>query len=172
MVARVLAAAAVVAVGSGVAHADESAASLSLGWATYSLPDDNNMDITSYLGLELDAMYERAFSEPLSWRVELGGAVFHHSDGTSVLAVADAGLVYRFDVLSWVPYAFAGVGGVTAGGGPLPTTTEPILVLGGGIDKLFSRDHSAGLEAHLASFAGDVTTFSLAFRMTLRWGYF
>jgi hypothetical protein len=167
-----LAAAAVVAAGAGRARADESAASLSLGWATYSLPDDNDMDITSYLGLELDAMYERAFSEPLSWRVELGGAVFHHSDGTSVMAVADAGLVYRFDVLSWVPYAFAGVGGVTAGGGPLPTTTEPILVLGGGVDKLFSRDHSAGLEAHLASFAGDVTTFSLAFRMTLRWGYF
>ncbi len=173
MIARVfLAAAVVLAAGPGTARADESAASLSLGWATYSLPGDDNMDITSYLGLELDAMYERAFSEPLSWRVELGGAIFHHTDGTSYLAVGDAGIVYRFDVLNWVPYAFAGVGGVMAGGGPLPSTTEPILVLGGGVDKLYSRSRSVGFEVHLASFAGDVTTFSAALRVTLRWGYF
>jgi hypothetical protein len=161
-----------IAAAPGVARADESAASLSLGWATYSLPGEDDMDITSYLGLQLDAMYERAFSEPLSWRVELGGAVFHHSEGTSYLAIADAGLVYRFDVLSWVPYVFGGAGGVMAGGGPLPSTFEPVLMLGGGLDKLFNRDRSAGIEVHLASFAGSVTTFSLAFRGTIRWGYF
>jgi hypothetical protein len=153
-------------------RADESAASASLGWATYSLPGDDDMDITSYLGLQLDLMYERAFSEPLSWRVELGGAIFHHEDGTSYLAIGDAGLVYRFDVLTWVPYVFGGVGGVWATGGPLPSTTEPVLMLGGGVDKLFDRDRSAGLEVHLASFAGTVTTFSLAIRGTFRWGYF
>jgi hypothetical protein len=161
-----------IAAAPGAARADESAASASLGWATYSLPGEDDMDITSYWGGQLNVMYERAFSEPLSWRVELGGAIFHHDEGASYLVLADAGLVYRFDVLTWVPYVFGGVGGVWATGGPLPSTTEPVLMLGGGIDKLFDRDRSAGIEVHLASFAGTVTTFSLAVRGTFRWGYF
>ena len=80
--------------------------------------------------------------------------------------------MYRFDVLTWVPYVFGGVGGVWTTGGPLPSTLEPVLMLGGGLDKLFDRDRSAGIEVHLASFAGNVTTFSLAIRGTFRWGYF
>jgi hypothetical protein len=155
------------------AQADgESALSASLGWATYSLPGDDDMDITSYKGAQLAVMYERAFAEPLSWRIELGGAAFHHTDGASLLAVGDLGVVYRFDVLEYVPYAFAGVGAVMAGGGPLPTTTEPILMLGGGLDFLLRRERSWGVELHLASFAGSVTTFSLGVRGTLRWGFF
>jgi len=155
------------------ARADgESALSAALGWASYSLPGDDNMDISSHLGAELAIEYERAFAEPLSWRIELGGAVFHHTDGTGWLAVADTGVAYRFDVLRYVPYAFGGVGAVMAGGGPLPTTTEPVLVLGGGLDVLSGRDRSWGGEVRLASFAGSVTTFVLGIRGTLRWGYF
>jgi hypothetical protein len=157
----------------GPAHADgESALSGSLSWATYSLPGQNDMDVTSYLGAQLAVEYERAFAEPLSWRVELGAAGFHHADGKSWLAIGDAGVVYRFDVLKYVPYAFAGVGAVIAGGGPLPSTTEPILMLGGGLDILASRERSWGFELRLASFAGSVTTFSFGVRGTLRWGFF
>jgi len=157
---------------SAPAAADESALSASLGWATYSLPGEENSTVRSYLGAEVGVVYERAFAEPLSARIELAGGWFHHADGGSWLGVGDVGVVYRFDVLTYVPYAFAGVGAVVAGGGPLPSTTEPVLMLGGGLDLLLSRERSVGIELHLASFAGSVTTFSLGVRGTLRWGYF
>ena len=168
--AAIVAGLAVIA-GARPAAADESALSASLAWATYSLPGDDEMDITPTIGGVVAVEYERAFAEALSWRVELAGGVFH-GDGTSYLGLADAGAVYRFDVLKYVPYAFAGVGAVLAGGGPLDDNIDPVLVLGGGLDFLRGRDRSWGFEARMASFAGDVTTFSAGVRGTLRWGYF
>lgn len=154
------------------ADGGESALSATAGWAGYSLPGEDDKTVSSWLGGELGVSYERSFGEALSWRVEAAGAVFYHSDGTGWLAMGDAGLVYRFDVLEYVPYAFAGGGAVRVGGGPLPDTTEPVLVLGGGLDVLRGRDRSWGGEVRLAAFAGDVTTITVGLRGTLRWGYF
>jgi hypothetical protein len=170
-VLRVACVAGVLVVTAGSARADESALSASLAWATYTLPDDNDMDITPTVGGALAVEYERAFAEPLSWRIELAGGVFH-GDGTSWRALADRGIVYRFDVLKYVPYAFVGVGAVAAGGGPLADTIDPVLVFGGGLDILRGRERSWGFEGRLASFAGDVTTLSLGARYTFRWGFF
>jgi hypothetical protein len=151
----------------------ESALSGSLGWATYARPsaDDPAMDVTPDFGGMLAIEYERAFAEPLSWRIE-GAFGGFGGDGTSFLALAHVGAVYRFDVLKYVPYAFAGVGAVMAWGGPLDFGADPVLVLGGGLDILSSRDRSYGVEARLASFAGDITFLSIGARLTFRWGYF
>jgi hypothetical protein len=167
-----LAAAAALAALPRPARADESAISGAVGWAGFTLPGEDDMDVSSFLGGQLAFEYEHAFGEALSVRVEAAGAVFHHEDGTGWLALGDAGLVYRFDVLKYVPYVFGGVGVVTVGGGPLPSTTDPVLVLGGGVDVLKSREWSWGGEVRLASFAGDVTTISVGVRITRRWGFF
>lgn len=159
----------------GVAHAGdgESAASLELAGGTYVLPgEEEDETIAPIAGGVVVATYERGFSEALSWRVELAGAVYG-GGGVSWGAAAGAGLVYRFDVLKYVPYAIVGLGGSYLDGGPIPDRViDPVVLVGGGVDLLKSRDRSYGLEARVASFAGDTTTVSLGVRITHRWGYF
>jgi len=86
--------------------------------------------------------------------------------------LGDAGVVFRFDVLKFVPYAFGGLGGIMAGGGPIDRGTDFVLVVGGGVDWLQSRERSLGLEARVASFGGDVTVVTFGVRGTVRWGFF
>jgi len=90
---------------------------------------------------------------------------------TSFAALGDAGVVYRFDVLKYVPYAFAGIGGVAAGGGPIDSGADFVLVIGGGLDWLVSRERSYGLETRVASFGGDITVVTFGVRGTVRWGF-
>ncbi len=152
----------------------ESAFSVSLGIGTYSVPaeDPDDEALAPLAGGVVGVSYERGISEALSWRVELWGAVYS-GDGVSGGGSAAGGLVYRFDVLKYVPYGLLELGVVALDGGPLPEAQlAPVVQIGGGLDILQSRDRSYGVEARLASFAGDVTTVSLSGRYTWRWGYF
>jgi hypothetical protein len=166
----------------GVAHADgESAVSVSLGWATFSAqgkpmgrqaPPTLSPDVGGMLAVS----YERSISSDFGLRGELAGGVFHGGaqamqSNTSFAGLGDAGIVYRFDVLKYVPYAFVGLGGVVAGGGPLDRGADFVLVLGGGLDWLVSRERSYGLEARVASFGGDITVATFGVRGTVRWGF-
>jgi hypothetical protein len=169
-------------VGHGPARAEgERALSASLGWATFSTvgkpvgrqaPPTLSPDIGGVLAVS----YEHSVSSDVSLRGELAGGVFYGGEQamqgkTSFAAVGDAGVVYRFDVLKYVPYAFAGLGAVTVGGGPIDTGTDFVLVLGGGVDWLQSRERSYGLEARVASFGGDTTVVTFGVRGTVRWGF-
>lgn len=173
---RLLLALACLAAASRVAHAGdgESAASLELAGGTYVLPDPDDEDesITPIAGGLVVGAYERGFGEAWSWRVELAGGAYG-GGGVSWGGAAAGGIVYRFDVLKYVPYALLEVGVSYLDGGPIPERTiDPIVQLGGGVDLLKSRDRSYGVEARVASFAGDTTTVSLGVRITHRWGYF
>jgi hypothetical protein len=174
---------ALVACSAGVAHADsERALSVGLGWATFSVPGEATGDmpppsITPTYGGALAVSYEHAIGSDVGLRAELAGGVFYGGNGedqspTSYAGLADAGVVFRFDVLKYVPYAFGGLGAVAATGGPIDSNLDLVLVVGGGVDWLVSRSRSYGLEGRLASFGGDVTVFTLGFRATTRWGYF
>lgn len=180
--ATVISVAAATALGLGAARADgERALSAGLGWATFSAtgkpvgrqaPPTLSPDI----GGALAVAYERSISGDFSLRGELAGGVFYGGGPamaakTAFAALGDAGVTFRFDVLKYVPYAFAGVGGVTAGGGPIDQTTEFVLVVGGGLDWLQSRERSYGLEARVASFGGDMTLVTVGLRGTVRWGF-
>jgi hypothetical protein len=155
------------------AHADR-ALSAGAGWATYSTLGDPPMPmkaaptLTAEAGGHLQLTYEHGISREVSLRGELAGALF--GDDWSYLALGDLGVVYRFDVVKYVPYGFAGVGGLVSGGGPVGS--DLIVVLGGGLDVLSSRTRSWGIEGRLASFAGDTTVFTLGVRGSVRWGYF
>jgi hypothetical protein len=164
------------------AHADgERALSVGLGWATFSAtgkpvgrqaPPKLSPDV----GGALAVSYEHSVSTDLSLRAELAGGVFYGGaqamqGNTSYALLGDAGVVFRFDVLKFVPYAFGGLGGVASGGGPIDRGADFVLVIGGGVDWLQSRERSLGLEARVASFGGDITVVTFGIRGTMRWGF-
>ncbi len=166
-----------------LAHADgDRAASLGLGFATFSLPAPAKTvkvptELSPTWGLSLSGMYEHGISTDLALRAEVIGGLFDggnqkHESPWSGAVMGDVAIEFRFDVLSTVPYAFAGIGGVYAAGGPIDTPAQAVVVLGGGVDWLESRDRSIGGEVRLASFAGDITVFTIGIRGSVRWGYF
>jgi hypothetical protein len=178
-------AAAPIAIGAGPARAEsEQALSIGLGWATFSALGEamNGMEPPSLaptIGGSLSVSYERHIGTDFALRGELVGGLFYGGGDekkmqsqTSNALLADVGASLRFDVLKYVPYAFVGLGAVTTGGGPLDRGTDPVLVIGGGLDWLQSRARSYGVEARIASFGGDVTVVTVGLRGTTRWGYF
>lgn len=160
----------------------ERALSVGVGWATFSVPGtpEGNMEppaVSPDIGGSLAVIYEHAIGSDISLRGELAGGVFYggHEEEQSAMsyaALADAGVVFRFDVLKYVPYAFGGLGVVVTTGGPIASHTDLVLVIGGGLDVLVDREKSWGIEGRLAAFGGDVTLFTLGVRGTTRWGYF
>jgi len=160
----------------------ERALSVGLGWATFSVPGKpvNGMTppaVTPDVGGALSVMYEHMIGSDLGLRAELAGGLFYGGENkdqspTSFAGLVDAGVVFRFDVLKYVPYAFGGLGAIGTGGGPIDGGVDLVLAVGGGLDILASRQHSYGFEARIASFGGDVTVFTLGVRGSTRWGYF
>lgn len=150
----------------------ERAVSVAAGYATYATPDDEMMaTLTPTGGAAIGVGYERALGDEVSWRADLLLAGYL-GGGAAGSALGSVGLVYRIDVLKYVPYVDVGVGALIRGGGPFPLGVEPALRIGGGVDILQSRARSWGVVATLTSFASTTTTFSAGLRSTWRWGYF
>lgn len=174
----------VAALGGPARAESEEALSIGLGWATFSTVGEamDNMEppaLAPTIGGSLGVSYERFVGTDFALRAELVGGLFYggadekkEQSQTSNALLADAGVSIRFDVLKYVPFAFAGLGAVTTGGGPIDRGTSFVLVLGGGLDWLRGRTHSYGVEVRLASFGGDVTVVTVGLRRTSRWGYF
>jgi len=170
------------------AHAEgERALSVSAGWASFSTPGVKKgsmapPDVTPDWGTSLALDYEYTIGSDFALRADLAGAFFRGGNDptkkqspSSYAGLGAVGFTYRFDVFKWVPYAFAGVGGVLAGGGPINqhgASDELVVQLGGGVDWLQSRDRSYGLEVRIASFAGDITVTTICLRGSTRWGFF
>jgi hypothetical protein len=177
------AAGAVLAAG-GTARADsDRALSAGLGWATFSTTVKQTtgsmapISVSPDVGGTVSVTYEHMIGSDLGLRAELAGGLFHggqaaKQSATSFAGLGDAGVVFRFDVLKYVPYAFGGIGAIASGGGPIDRGLDVVLSVGGGLDILASRQYSYGFEARLASFGGDITVFTLGVRGTTRWGYF
>jgi hypothetical protein len=167
----------------GAARADsEQAFSVGAGYATFSAPGEKMGEMTPPQvsptgGGALVVSYERAIGSDVALRGEVAFGMFfggnaESQSSRSYAVLGDAGAVFRFDIFKYVPYAFAGLGAVSAGGGPIDRGTDLVLVVGGGLDRLWSRQRSAGLELRIASFGGDVTVFTVGLRGTTRWGFF
>ncbi len=161
---------------------NEQALSVGVGYATFSVPGPavENMAppaVSPDWGGVVSATYERMIGSDVGLRGELAGSLFRggntmkQSPGSYAL-LGDVGVVFRFDILHVVPYAFGGIGAVTASGGPIDNGRDFVLVVGGGADWLRSRERSYGVEIRLASFAGDITVFTIGLRGTQRWGFF
>jgi hypothetical protein len=170
-----------------MAHAEgESAASLSLGYATFSTPGTKmgTMEppaLSPDFGLTLSGVFERSVSTDFELRAEAAFAYFHGGEEmtespSSYAGLVDVGFVFRFDVLKDVPYAFGGIGVMKSAGGPIERDLQGLFVIGGGLDILTSREHSWGAELRLGfDFGGDTSNVSLvtlSLRHTYRWGFF
>jgi hypothetical protein len=166
----------------GVARADgEQALSLGVGFASFSaltekMGEMEPVQVSPTGGWALTASYERAIGSDVALRAELAGGMFFggnndQQSSRSYALLGDAGLAFRFDVFEYVPYAFAGLGAVTSGGGPIDRGSDFVLVVGGGLDRLFSRTRSMGAELRIASFGGDITVLTIGIRGTCRWGF-
>ncbi len=158
--------------GAATAGEGERAVSVAAGYATYATPDDEMMStLTPTAGATASVGYERALGDEVSWRADLHVAGYL-GGGAAGTALGTVGLVYRIDVLKYVPYVDVGIGALGRGGGPFELGIEPALRIGGGVDILQSRARSWGVVATLTSFASTTTTFSAGLRSTWRWGYF
>jgi hypothetical protein len=159
----------------GVAHGGRGDNAFSAGAAvgTFTLPgEEEDETVAPTAGGLAFVEFERGLSEALSWRVEASGGLYG-GGGVSWSGSAALGIVYRFDVLKYVPYAALEVGGSYVGGGPVPEAVlDPVVLIAGGVDFLKSRTRSWGIEGRLSSFLGDTTLFSLGARYTSRWGFF
>jgi len=167
----------------GAAAAEnDRALSAGVGWATFSTPGEKmgNMEppeLTPDVGGAVTVTFERAIGTDFVLRAELAGGLFYGGiqdpktqSNVSYAGLGSVGAVVRFDVLKYVPYAFGGLGAVASTGGPIATDVDLVLVVGGGLDVLASRERSWGVEGKLASFGGDITAFTLGVRATHRWG--
>src|SRR5262245_58100442 len=95
--------------------------------------------VSPTFGLALTGTYERVIGTDVALRGELVGGSFF-GGGTAFAVLGDAGLAFRFDVMKYVPFAFGGLGAVGSWGGPLTGGVDFVLVAGGGLDWLRSRE--------------------------------
>jgi hypothetical protein len=172
-----------IALCAGTAYADgDQALSVGAGLATFSVPAPTKpgktpVSLAPDVGFTVGGIYEKGFSTDLSLRGEAFGSVYWGGEqkgesSRSMSGLVDGGVLFRFDALKYVPYAFAGVGVAVSGGGPIDTDPSAVVVVGGGLDIQQSRKRSWGAELRIASFAGDVTLVSLNARGSIRWGFF
>jgi hypothetical protein len=144
----------------------ENSLSVYLGYGTYQLGE------LQPHGSVLELAYERGFSDALSWHVIGGGGLYRGGGALAYSGQLSAGFTYVLDVLRYVPYVTAGVGGVVTGGGDQGTTLSPLIALGAGLDILHSRRFSYGIELRVESLLARTSFFTAGVRATWRWGYF
>jgi hypothetical protein len=146
----------------------ESALSIDLAFESFAVGDHDGQG--GGLGFE----YERGLSDAFWLRGAAAGAVYHGSEGegTTYAGRASVGLTYVIDVLKYVPYLQAGLGGVAVGGGALDTEVHPVAEVGIGLDLLARRGLSYGMFARVGSYLGDSAFLTVGLRTSWRWGFF
>jgi hypothetical protein len=155
----------------GLAADGEHALSATLGYATYTVVGDNPH------GAALGVDYERGFSDALSWRIS-GGGGFYYRDGVSFSGQLTAGLTYLFDVLKYVPYVNAGIGGIVIvdidgdPAGDPAVDIHPLAEIGVGLDILRDRTSSVGVYVRFETLLQETSFFTAGVRSTWRWGFF
>ena len=144
----------------------ESALSISVGYASFAIPEHEPPG--GSFGLE----YERGLSDVFWLRAAAAGGMYGSDGGPSYAAQGSLGLTYVVDVLEYVPYLHGGIGGVGLFGGELDRQLHPVAELGAGLDILTRRDLSWGPWLRLASFLDDSQFIAGGVRLSWRWGFF
>jgi len=98
---------------------------------------------------------------------------------TQILS-ASAGVVYKIDIIQWVPYVdlMAGYYGFSGGPSPLGHYAEPGASIGLGLDYSLSRSFAMGAQFRYHAFLrnppqslADAPYFSALLRAEYRWGW-
>ena len=163
----ILAVAVCSALGSPAMASDgESSLSLSASYGTYIKGE------TSPDGGVLGIAFERGFSRALAWRVNGGVGLYRGAGQTSYSGHATAGFTYLLDVLKYVPYVEAGIGGIVIAAGEDGTSVAPLVQGALGLDILRSRTFSYGVRIDFETLFQGTSFFTAGVRATWRWGFF
>lgn len=144
----------------------ERALSISAGYSSFAIPEHEPPG--GALGLE----YEHGIGDTMWVRAAAAGGVYGGAEGPAYAGLGSLGITYVVDVLRYVPYLHAGLGGVLLGGGVIETQVHPLVELGAGVDLLRGRDLSYGVWARIGSFLDDSATVGAGARVTWRSGFF
>ena len=165
--AAVLVAAGLIPAAAAEASEGENVLSASLGYAGYSLGDQD----ASASGVRLGVEYERGVTEGLWLRGQLGGGAYPFGDLTFT-GDAGVGVTYAIDVLRYVPYVQGGVGALAVGGEGVDASVYPLVEVGAGLDVLRSRNFSYGIAARVEAFVEGTASVTAGARISYRWGFF
>jgi hypothetical protein len=135
-------------------------------------------------GVSFGLHYSIALNDQFDFVGELGGAVVDFDpivtptsalDRPAMLWNGDAGLIYKLDIVQFVPYFGALIGGYVLNGGSLPATQVlPGGELAVGADYLLSRRWAVGLAIREHFLFTDLGTYpsylTVAARVELTWG--
>ena len=138
------------------------------------------------VGISYGLHYSLALTDQFDFVSELGGAIVDLSpvvtptsplDRPSMLWNADAGVIYKLDIVQFVPYFGALAGGYVLNGGSLPSTKVlPGGELAVGADYLLSRQWAVGLAIREHFLFTDLGTYpsylTVTARVELTWGSF
>lgn len=161
-----LACACVIGSAPAAASDGESALSVSANYATYITPD------YSPNGGVIGLSFERGFSDVLAWRIAGGGGVYYGAEQITYSGHATFGFTYLLDILKYVPYVEAGVGGILIAGGDAGTSIHPLIQVGVGLDILKNRTFSYGVHLQFETLLQQTSFFTVGARATWRWGFF
>ena len=145
----------------------ENIISLRLGYAGYTLSDQDHAASGALVGVE----YERGVTEALWLRGQVGLGAYPFGEA-SFSGDASVGLTYAIDVIRYVPYVKGGVGVLGVIGPAVDTSIYPLIEAGAGLDILHSRAFSYGLEARVEAFFEGTAFFTAGARISYRWGFF
>lgn len=129
--------------------------------------DANEVSTVGYGGVA-GISYEQDVTDALYWRIDSDLSLSH---GPLGMANIDAGLIYRFDVLRYVPYAGVGLGGMAVLDDEELRLT-PALSAVAGLDVLRSRSTSWGIEFQSTGLLANTTRIAITLRWGWRWNVF
>jgi hypothetical protein len=135
-------------------------------------------------GISFGLHYSIALNDQFDFVAEAGGAVVDldpivapmaPTNRPSMLWNTDAGVIYKLDIVQFVPYFGALVGGYVLNGGSLPAAqVQPGVELAVGADYLLSRKWAVGLairEHLLFTDMGDYPSYlTVTGRLEYTWG--
>lgn len=153
----------------------EQVLSVCAGYANLSIPQDAGDGSERDLGMHggmVQVDYERGLSETWSLRGSLSGGLYDGPVNLAYSGALVADLLYRFDVIRYVPYLMGGVGLVSAFGEGVDTRYLPVVELGLGLDVLESREFSWGIEARWDTSYSFARYLTVGMKASWRWGYF
>jgi hypothetical protein len=137
-------------------------------------------------GIAYGLHYKLALTDQFDFAAELGGAVVDlnpkvssssPTDRPTMLFNGDVGVLYKLDIVQFVPYFGALVGGYSLVGGSLPSAKVlPGGELAAGADYLLSRRWAVGLAIREHFLFTDLGTYpsylTVTARVEMTWGEF
>jgi hypothetical protein len=155
--------------GHAAAVEHENQLGLELGVPMLVVQNSNTSPLT---GAGLGLHYTYGFSDAINLVADAGAATLFGASSLATVSHVDLGLAYVLDVLQWVPWGAAEIGGYALTGNPVGgTQVLPGFALAVGLDYRFSRTWAAGIVLRQHMLFTDLSVFPSYTEGLIRFGY-